>query len=206
MGGSASEGHQASTVTVFSSSILAWSWWVYEKRLYLVKNGGGFGQNVVKLTILLMLKSNHVIRYIVQNLKRILSINFFHQILCPSFIYPLVLKQMTHYFEFAGEITLINWPLKASGASVTITFVNYKLVQKKVSEIQTVWKWDASELSEIQTSSDFRQPPYNSLSIKALCSVKNQNLNARNLNYARIRTDFSLDFSTNWSIFEKNYI
>ena len=36
--------------------------------------------------------------------------------------------------------------------------------QKKVTEIQTVWKQDPIELSEIQTSSDFRHSLYTVMS------------------------------------------
>ena len=39
-------------------------------------------------------------------------------------------------------------------------FLNSDFRQKKVSEIQTVWKRNATELSEIQTSSDFRHSLY----------------------------------------------
>ena len=60
--------------------------------------------------------------------------------------------------------------------------------QKKVSEIGTVWEWDTTELSEIQTSSDFRHSLYSETQ-KSGRSRKCQNLDSGK---SRFQTAFGI--------------
>ena len=57
---------------------------------------------------------------------------------------------------YALKLTLLITMLEIQTLRSAQIFKSSDFRQKKVSEIQTVCKWDTSELSETQTSSDFR--------------------------------------------------